>query len=179
MAFLNVFVKEREDLPAIEICSIDTPLCLGFTGLLLHAEDPAVFCDLGDGQTLSGGIVGNVDRDQGGSVLLAVEIVHVLHAVGEDIVACEDDHILVDVLFLDGIDYVSDGTSLVGVIRRAVVQDNDGSLAVPGRCDRISPFRELSCESGIGNEDDLGYLVQFINGIDYIIDDQLLSQGEK
>lgn len=117
----------------------------------------------------------DVVNGEDGSFFLAGEFAEIFDALAEEVVASDDDEVVVHVFFFEDEIDVADGAEFVGVVSGAVVDDFEVKF---GFRVAVGPFLEVVGELGVG--DDVNH-VHADGGdvVDDVFDHRFAGDGQK
>ena len=118
-----------------------------------------------------------IDRQHRG-VLLAAEPAEVRQLLAEQVVARDDDDVVVHVLGLQDEMDVADGAELVGVVGRAVVDDGEVELGLVGAVIR-GPLLEVAGELGVGDDVNAVNAADGREVVEHVVDHRLAGDRQQ
>ena len=97
----------------------------------------------------------HVIHPQHRTLLRAAIVPESTEALVEEVVTGHHDQVVVQILLFEHQVQVADGSQLVGIIGRSVVDHRESERVLGGFAIRLRPLRELACELGVAHHEHL------------------------
>lgn len=160
-------------LAGVDVERRTAPVGLGICRLLLHGEDAVVRVDLDDAALMEALVVGLVVAHDAGRTFCIRVSDEVGEAEVEDVVAGDDEELVVDALLVDGVLDVAHGAEAGLVGAGAVIDDGDALGA------GLGPFGEVLRKLVVGDDDVLVDLARLRDVVEEPVEDRLVRDLEE